>query len=163
MSIGRRMRLRRLARFPGMGDVRRYGRQLLGPQRRTAARALLDALFVSVTMKQRGLRPLLNEPRLGATTDTMLARRISGAVDACFGMLPLEPTCLRRSVTLKRELSRRGLTSTMHIGVRIVEEKIEAHAWVQVGSEVVNDELEVVVTYSEIAVGELDSLMPSFS
>jgi hypothetical protein len=61
-------------------------------------------------------------------------------------------------MTLVRELHRLGLASTLHIGVRRAG-RIEAHAWVQVGDVVVNDDAEEVATYSDLASGESERLL----
>jgi hypothetical protein len=75
-------------------------------------------------------------------------------------VLPIAPTCLRRSVTLLRELNRLHLTATMHIGVRSIAGVLEAHAWVQAGDVVVNDDPEVTKTYVELAAGDLERILP---
>ena len=49
------------------------------------------------------------------------------------------PTCLARSVTLWWLLRRRGIDSTIRIGVRTVEGRMEAHAWVEHAGLVLND------------------------
>ncbi len=72
----------------------------------------------------------------------------------------MAPTCLRRSLTLIRELNRTGLAATLHVGVRNVGEKVEAHAWVQAGEVVLNDEPDVAAAYVELAAGELERLLP---
>ena len=82
------------------------------------------------------------------------------ALDAGLGLIPIAPTCLRRSMTLMRELSRLRLLATIHFGVRTVDGKVEAHAWVQVGDEVVNDDVSLTNTYAELAAGELGTLLP---
>lgn len=47
-------------------------------------------------------------------------------------------------MTLLREPQRLGLAATFHIGVRKDVDDLAAHAWVQVGDVVVNDDAEVV-------------------
>jgi hypothetical protein len=85
---------------------------------------------------------------------------VSTAVDAGLALLPLAPTCLRRSMTLMRELNRLHLAANLHIGVRSVSGNVEAHAWVQVGDVVVNDEPDVVTSYVELASGDLERVFP---
>ena len=60
------------------------------------------------------------------------ATEVAAAVDAGLGLLPMAPTCLRRSMTLLRELARLDLAAALHVGVRHQQARIEAHAWVQV-------------------------------
>jgi hypothetical protein len=93
--------------------------------------------------------------------DPERAAAVSEAVDAGLGLVPMAPTCLRRSVTLARELDRLGLAGAIHIGVRHAGGAVEAHAWVQVGTSVVNDDPTLVATYAELAAGDLERLAPS--
>jgi hypothetical protein len=88
------------------------------------------------------------------------AREVVAAVDAGLGVLPVAATCLRRSVTLLRELDRRRMGGALHIGVRPGPAGIEAHAWVQAGDDVLNDDPVLVRTYSEISAGDAERLLP---
>jgi len=148
-------------RIPGVHDIVGFFRHLGRPSRISTLRAVGDGGYVAWTLKRRGIRPLLGPTPSHATPDAAGAGLISEAVDAGLGVLPAAPTCLRRSVTLIRELNRLGLASTLHIGVRSVDGGvIGAHAWVQVEDVVVNDDPEQTGTYTELAVGELDRLLP---
>lgn len=156
----------RLAQLPRVEDARRFLRQLRRPTRASAVRAVIDGLVVTVTLKRRGARPLLATAAAAAdatpgTPDVQRSRQVSAAVDAGLALLPVAPTCLRRSVTLIRELDRLGLAAVLHVGVRYVGEQAEAHAWVQVGDVVVNDEPHVTGAYVQLAAGELQRLFPS--
>lgn len=136
-------------------------RQMRYPTRASAIRAVLDCAFVTLTLKKRGVRPLLTNNRAGPEThDPERAIQVSSAVDAGIALVPVAPTCLRRSVTLVRELGRLGLAANLHIGVRNEDGRVEAHAWVQVGDRVVNDDPEATSTYVELASGELEQLLP---
>lgn len=147
--------------MPGPAEAAHFVRQLRGSAGRSAIRALLDAPIVIVTLKRRGVRPLLSATHVVRTThDPGRSAEVSAAVDAALGLIPASPTCLRRSVTLLRELHRLRLGATMHIGVRKVGGVIEAHAWVQSGDVVINDDPEVTGGYVELARGELETFMP---
>ncbi len=104
---------------------------------------------------------MLAEAREGADlVDAPSAIRVSVAVDAGLAMLPLASTCLRRSLVLLHELRRRGRVATLHVGVRNVASRAEAHAWVQVGDTVVNDDPQLIGTYTHLAAGDLERLLP---
>jgi len=78
------------------------------------------------------------------------------------GLLPISATCLRRSITALRELERLGLQAQLHIGVRRAgSANIQAHAWLQIGSVVINDDAAVTETYVELAAGRLEEIMPA--
>ena len=152
------MRGRRIRR----ADLRNFGVALRGPLRWSAVRAAVDGAYVFTTLQLRGLAPLLRAPSGKPDGDPAEVRRISGAVDAGLGLLPVAPTCLRRSVTLLRELHRRGMGATMHIGVRQGKDAVEAHAWVQIADEVVNDDPEVVATYTRLSTSRAEQLQANF-
>ena len=114
------------------------------------------------TLKLRGLAPLLRAPSGMPDGDPAEVRRISDAVDAGLGLLPVAATCLRRSVTLLRELHRLRMGATMHIGVRHGDGGVEAHAWLQVADEIVNDEPDVVATYTRLSMSRAERLQMNF-
>jgi hypothetical protein len=148
-------------RLPGGADLRRFVAGLRHPGRLSTIRAVGDGAYVAWTLKRRGIRPLMKRKVATTVGDSDRTIRIAAAVDAGLGIIPAAPTCLRRSVTLMRELDRLGLASTLHIGVRSVDGgTIAAHAWVQVDDVVVNDDPGFTGTYTELAVGELDRLLP---
>lgn len=149
----------RLVRF---SDVRRFSSALGRPDRRTVCHAVLDGAHVVSTLKRSGLRPLLLERRDLPTADPVLAKRAADAVDAGLGVLPVKATCLRRSVTLLRELNRQRLGATLVIGVRRGRTGMEAHAWVQAGDEIVNDDVAVTGTYLPISVGDVERISVSW-
>lgn len=153
----------RLAQLPRIADARRFVRQLRYPTRASAVRAVIDGVIVTVTLKRRGARPLLATAgdATPGTPDVERSLQVSAAVDAGLALLPVAPTCLRRSLTLIRELDRLGLAAALHVGVRYVGEQAEAHAWVQVGDVIVNDDPHVTEAYVELAAGELQRLVPS--
>jgi hypothetical protein len=61
---------------------------------------------------------------------------------------PAHPNCLERSMTFWWMLRRAGVAGELHIGARKEGGKLEAHAWVELGSEVLNDGTEVHQHYA---------------
>jgi hypothetical protein len=156
LAIGARLR-----HLPRGRDLRAFFAALRSPERASACRTLRDGVIVTWTLRRRGVRPLLTEIReAAAVVDASSAIRVSAAVDAGLAMLPLASTCLRRSLVLLQELHRRGLVATLHVGVRNVAARAEAHAWVQVGDTVINDDALLVATYTQVAAGDLEQLLP---
>ena len=155
--------LARRRRPVSRAELTAFSSALRGPQRISALRALVDGAIVAGTLERRGLRPLVRDRSDLPTAELWDARRVSAAVDAGLGVLPVKATCLRRSVTLLRELNRRERSAVLHIGVRTGPDGIEAHAWVQVGDQVVNDDPESTATYTELATGEAERLLPRFA
>jgi hypothetical protein len=58
------------------------------------------------------------------------------------------PNCLERSMTLWWMLRREGIEGELHIGARQIAGKFEAHAWVELGGQVLNDVAEVRQQYA---------------
>ena len=56
---------------------------------------------------------------------------------------PTTPNCLERSMTLWWILRRAGVDGELHIGARKKDERFEAHAWVELRGQVLNDSAEV--------------------
>ncbi len=152
---------RRLAALPGREEASRFLAELRHAARISAARAAVDGLFVATSLKKRGVRSVLPAAtRRARRVDVDRSVEVARAVDAGLALLPLAPTCLRRSVTLLRELSRLDLAANMHIGVRTIGGSVEAHAWVQAGDTVINDDPDVIKTYVELAAGDLERILP---
>jgi hypothetical protein len=59
-----------------------------------------------------------------------LGTRLAGVTSRCLGALPTDSRCLIRSVVLMALLARRGIASSLVIGVRPGDE-FEAHAWIE--------------------------------
>jgi transglutaminase superfamily protein len=68
-------------------------------------------------------RPVSGDP-------VIAGRRLGSAVVRTLRLLPTDSRCLMRSLVLTRLLARRGIASTLVIGVRSGE-SFEAHAWVE--------------------------------
>jgi hypothetical protein len=61
---------------------------------------------------------------------------------------PFHPNCLERSLTLWWLLRRNGVESELHIGARKEGPCFEAHAWIELGGEILNDAAEVHQHYA---------------
>jgi hypothetical protein len=61
---------------------------------------------------------------------------------------PTTPNCLERSMTLWWLLRRDGVNGELHIGARKESGRLEAHAWVELGGQVLNDGAEVHQHYA---------------
>jgi transglutaminase superfamily protein len=61
---------------------------------------------------------------------------------------PANPNCLERSLTLWWLLRRNGVDGELHIGARKQGTRFEAHAWVELGGQVLNDGAEVHQHYA---------------
>ena len=62
---------------------------------------------------------------------------------------PRKPTCLRRSLGLKKLLERRGIAAVLCIGVTKGNLEVNAHAWIECDGIAVNDSADVALRYSQ--------------
>jgi len=62
---------------------------------------------------------------------TAAADRVAHLVDAVYRRLPVEPTCLTRSLVLYRLLRARGIPCQLRIGLRRNQAALEGHAWTE--------------------------------
>ena len=147
---------------PTIADLSRFVLAVRGPLRGSACRAIAIGAWVFVTLRRSGLRPLVQDRPDLPDGDPIRARHVATAVDAGLGLLPVRITCLRRSLTLQRELHRSGIRAALALGVRQRDGRVEAHAWIEVGGEVVNDPAELVATYRPLAVGDAGWLMAAY-
>jgi hypothetical protein len=72
-----------------------------------------------------------------------MAARTVGALRSVELHGPSTPNCLERSMTLWWMLRRDGIGGELHIGARKNGSRLEAHAWVELGGQVLNDSSEV--------------------
>jgi hypothetical protein len=72
--------------------------------------------------------------------------------------------CLSRAVALARVLARRGAAADIRIGVRTIDGRLEAHAWVVVAGRVINDDEATVGQYAPFArpLADLAAARPDF-
>lgn len=77
--------------------------------------------------------------------DRAVAVDISWAVQAAARHVPLGFVCLPQAMAAQRMLSRRGIPSTLYLGVapdRSDARSIQAHAWLRAGDKIVTGEAE---------------------
>lgn len=70
--------------------------------------------------------------------------------------------CLRRCLTQKQMLKKRGYTTRMHIGVAINNEKLKAHAWLTYQGKLINDSQTIVAGYNELKTPNEKMILSSF-
>jgi Transglutaminase-like superfamily len=85
---------------------------------------------------------------LAAESEGEMALRVTRAVRSVELHGPSRPNCLERSMTLWWLLRRAGVPGELHIGARKQGERFEAHAWVELHGQVLNDSPEVHHHYS---------------
>jgi len=104
-----------------------------------------------VSLRVRGLRFALAAARRRAVATAIDPDRLiplSQVYGRLRSMLPLHDICLPDSLALHALLCRRGLASTLVIGVRL--DPFMAHCWLQAGGIVLNDTCDHVSPYRPI-------------
>ncbi|MGB6199787.1 MAG: lasso peptide biosynthesis B2 protein [Candidatus Acidiferrales bacterium] len=74
-----------------------------------------------------------------AASRLALAREVTRLAQKAERHGPLRPSCLERSLVLWWLLRRRGLPAELRIGARKEGARFDAHAWVELDGEVLND------------------------
>jgi hypothetical protein len=69
-------------------------------------------------------------PSTERSSPLRLGARLASVTSRCLGALPTDSRCLVRSVVLMALLARRGIASSLVIGVR-PGAQFEAHAWIE--------------------------------
>jgi hypothetical protein len=88
-----------------------------------------------------GLLPK-SESRSGAE-NLRQAREISGIVSIAAQHGMFKATCLRRSILVWWLLLRKGIPSRICFGVSMLNQRLEAHAWVELEGIIINDSADV--------------------
>jgi hypothetical protein len=74
-------------------------------------------------------------------------QRIATLVNSAAGQPFIPATCLTRSLLLGWLLQRQGVGCQLHIGVRLIQGGLDAHAWVEYQGVVLNDSEDVGERY----------------
>ncbi|MBL0709660.1 MAG: lasso peptide biosynthesis B2 protein [Colwellia sp.] len=69
--------------------------------------------------------------------------------------------CLRRCLTQKQMLDKRGYLCHLHIGVKIEQGKVKAHSWLTFQGDIINDSHDVTTRYSELQQSDKQALIYS--
>lgn len=124
-----------------------------GPERRLFVEALIElcrAKTLVRAMPFRRLAPTFGRPQAEtagaiAPGDRAIAVQVSWAVQCAARHVPFGFVCLPQAVAAQRMLRRRGIASTLYLGVapdRKKPDAIAAHAWLRAGDKIVTGERE---------------------
>ena len=121
--------------------------------RRETASAFAGLLAFDLLLKVGGFQRLIRrvarwpiaEPR---TADPEICRRVRGMVDRAQMYYPKKAMCLQHSAVVTCLLRRHGVPAEMVLAAQTFPPK--AHAWTEVGGEVVSDSPSVKMKYQEL-------------
>lgn len=131
-------------------------------QWRVLLTAPLVLLATWLSLRVRGYRATLDRARpvhasgFDRQAELQIARETAYALSAAIKYGPWRPRCLLRSLALMRYLGRRGISSSLRIGLPSGQAALNpdsapgfsAHAWVERDGIVVNDRDDVAAAYS---------------
>ena len=80
-------------------------------------------------------RHMTESPTDVAPADATQAARVRWAIERTAAALPWKPVCLPQAVAAKLMLRRRGIDSTLYMGLDPLT--YDAHAWLRVGTDIV--------------------------
>jgi len=72
-------------------------------------------------------------------------------IDAAARRPLINAQCLQRSLALHRWLQREGIIGVLRIGVWKGDDALHAHAWIELGNQVVNDQPAAVAPFTPLA------------
>jgi hypothetical protein len=80
---------------------------------------------------------MTQSPATVTPKEQAIGKRIGWAVEAVARHSPMKFVCFPQAVAAKWMLRRRGLTSTLYLGLKMEsEDKLAAHAWVRLGDRI---------------------------
>jgi hypothetical protein len=94
------------------------------------------------------LQSLLRRPVAAACLPASEIQAVSDLVNLAARRSPLPATCLTRSLLLAWLLRRRGVRAELRIGVRIANNGLEAHAWVEFEGRPINDKADIAKDFA---------------
>jgi hypothetical protein len=131
---------------------------LSGQERTLAIRLAFLVGACSLGLRTLGARRMaawarrLARPRSHADADLTVAAAVK-ALQRIVRHSPAPGTCLSRSLALQRWLSAHGIESTLHLGGRLVDGTLDAHAWVERNGTILNDAADVAHRFTPLHAG----------
>ncbi|MBM3735861.1 MAG: lasso peptide biosynthesis B2 protein [Acidobacteria bacterium] len=94
--------------------------------------ALAVSRIAVVALKFKTYSAYLDSGAQDREPDPEVLRRVGRAVDIVANLVPWRAMCLESAVAAKWMLRRRGIRTTLHLGVAL-KDKFQAHAWLTHG------------------------------
>jgi hypothetical protein len=124
------------------------------------ARAWISLAYIEFALRFRSFQRVLDEADSSQPTSVVAqpvefarARAYARWIDMAARHHVVPARCLHRSLVLHRWLRYEGLPSALRIGVRKKDDGISAHAWVELGGEIINDRPDRVAAFATLSSG----------
>lgn len=144
----------------------RWG-ELTSQQRIEMARATVELPWMWRRLQRQGLKAVHENirQRRDSSRGTPLphdhVRLLAEAVNLAATHSPFHVTCLSRSLVLLQALARHSTLAELQVGVRMIEGRLDAHAWITHGGVPVNDRLDIGEIYASFDDWNLDLIFAS--
>lgn len=127
-------------------------RQLSWPAKQLLVQSAFLLILVDMALRVKGFKwtqlQLLERVSSVLRQDKLLPSEIATVVDLVAGYLLRDRSCLRRSMLLWWLLMCRGIESELKIGFERQAGKLNGHAWVEIGGQVLNDKATVQTRFT---------------
>jgi hypothetical protein len=142
-----------------MLDLHRVRRLVAPSDLRLRMRAFVALALVDVALRAVGLQRLMGQVQpahpletehIASVEEIRRAQHYADVIEATSRHHVVRSQCLQRSLVLHRWLHRESIPSELRIGVRKDNGELKAHAWVELGGQVVNDRLPAVRAFSPL-------------
>ena len=124
-------------------------------ERRMIARAAIWLGTIDLGLRLLGFQRLINlVPTAREDANTGIPRHIftyAAAIDLAARHHVVPARCLHKSLILHFWLRREGIPSELKIGVRKEGTELRAHAWVELGGHVINDDVDAVAGFRPLS------------
>jgi hypothetical protein len=154
----------------GRAGGRGWGRyrRLFGADGFALVEALARLIVVDARLRRGGFRHVIERaqrqaapsPIVSHTGDVVRARRYAGLLRSAARAPFPRARCLHQSLALYLWLRDEGVASELRIGVRKDGGALRAHAWVEVGGQVVNDRPASIGAFTPLFSTGPDSALP---
>lgn len=129
---------------------------LSGSERALFIRAYVDLCLIDVALRIFGFRrivgwiPAPGDDRVISLEDLRRAGRYARWIEVASRHHIVPARCLQQSLVLHQWLRREDLPSKLRIGVRKEDGALKAHAWVELGAQIVNDRSAVLAAFTPL-------------
>lgn len=148
-------------------NVWRRWQGMTAMQRVALIRATMAFPWMWRQLNRQGLKPLHGRIRLRCERSDKpglphaQVRQLADAVNLAAAHSPFRVTCLTRSLVLMDILAGYGTTAALTVGVRVRDQRLDAHAWVVHDGMPVNDRADIGESYAPFEDWDLDMIFGS--
>lgn len=113
--------------------------------------AMLGRIFSFQSLVRHAQAVKAPDGYMPTASELRQALRYARWIDAAARRRLINAQCLQRSLALHRWLQREGIIGALRIGVRMGDDALHAHAWIELGNQVVNDQPAAVAPFTPLA------------